>query len=690
MFFFRLKVFFTVFCSIFVVQVPFAQQRKIDSLIVLLKKSKEDTNKVNLLDKLAEANRSNLDQLKKYSDDMMSLSQKLKHLKGEYGACGHYFTYYRNIGNFDKCIDYTNDRLKIAQKLQDTYLEAGAYNGFGVVYGSGLNRYDKAIVYYKKSLNIRLQHGHKRNIETVYNNIANAYNKMQKHLDSALYYIDKAIEISINNPSKISNLSVAYSTKGEIYATLKEWDKATSFLFESYRMKEVLNDYSSHSYVLNYLGGIYEEKGQLDSALICYKKSLDIFEKKKIKSDIAKTYAGLARLSEKRNNTSDALKYYKMTMEARGADEKSNADKMDRLGNEQKDAEVKLAKERAKQADKDKENANLIARLATVGGFILLGFLVWIFMQSRARQKINQKLEKTYQDVEEKSKELQMLNGSLNSTVEELNITIETVDQQKQLVQLANQRMHDSIKYGKKIQEAILPAEAEIMEGFKEFFAIYMPRDTVSGDFYWYHKLNESTQFIAVVDCTGHGVPGAFMSMIGYSLLNQIISETRITDVSEILHHLDMGIIQGLRQTNNHNADGMDVCLCKTEKKNENEFLVTYSGAKRPLFYAENQTIQLARPTRESIGGMTGVQKEFQSQEILLRKGDVLYLTTDGFTDNPNRLRKRFGEERFAKLLQAITSYALIDQKNLLLSAYQTHQETTAQRDDITIVGVRL
>jgi serine phosphatase RsbU (regulator of sigma subunit) len=228
-------------------------------------------------------------------------------------------------------------------------------------------------------------------------------------------------------------------------------------------------------------------------------------------------------------------------------------------------------------------------------------------------------------------------------------------------------------------------------EAFQDYFAMYLPRDTVSGDFYWYYKLNAKTQFIAVVDCTGHGVPGAFMSMIGYSLLNQILSETHIYETAEILRYLDMGIVQGLRQSNTQNVDGMDVCLCRIDTESVDEFSIDFAGAKRPLYYAENQQIQLIRPTRESIGGFSaGAERHFQSQKISLRKGDILYLTTDGFTDNPNKHRKRFGEERFAKLLQAVVAHDMRSQQELLMSAYNAHQEGTAQRDDITVVGVCL
>ncbi|TAE12761.1 MAG: hypothetical protein EAZ95_11980 [Bacteroidetes bacterium] len=469
----------------------------------------------------------------------------------------------------------------------------------------------------------------------------------------------------------------------------EDWKNAIYFLKRSLAIKEEANDYSTHSYVYNYLGSIYEAKNKLDSAKQMYQASLEVYAKTNVKSDVIKTYEGLARVLEKQNQPSEALKYYRLMIDGQNANLKETTEKMH-----------KLEKEHEKQ-EQDRENKARDERLklfswilsgVVVVAIVMLFFLVYIYRQNSIQKKISQELAKTNQEVHEKSQELQTINEELNSTVEELNITIETVDQQKQLIELANQRMHDSIKYGKKIQEAILPTEQEMRQAFQDYFAIYMPRDTVSGDFYWYYKLDDTTQYIAVVDCTGHGVPGAFMSMIGYSLLNQILSETKITAPAEILHYLDIGIMQGLRQSNTQNVDGMDVCFCRIDALPDDQVLVDYAGAKRPLFYSDNQIIQLIRPTRESIGGFSvgGEERSFPSQQIKLDKGEVLYLTTDGFTDNPNKNRKRFGEERFAKLLQAVVGRDMKDQEELLMSAYHAHQEGTTQRDDITIVGVRV
>jgi serine phosphatase RsbU (regulator of sigma subunit) len=682
-----------LFFSCLPAQAQKKNQRIIDSLQTLLKKAKEDTNKVKLLNALANENRSNLAEFKNYADEINTLSVKLKFRNGEVMANSAYFNYYRNLGNFDKCIEYADKNLKIAQELKDPQKEANAYNIFGIIYGSGLNRNDRAIEYFKKALNKRLSAGIKTGLETLYNNIADAYNSLNKNLDSALYYVDKAIELvekdAIKDMAKKRSLATFYSTKGEIYSTLKEWAKSVHFLNLALSLHEQTNDFSTHSYIYNYLGGIYEAKNKPDSAMQMYQESLAMFEKTKIKRDILKTYEGLARVLEKKNQPAEALKYYRLMIEGQNANIQETNEKMRVLENEHD----RIEREREKKIAAE---WNAIYRWGSVVAVVVIlvmsFFLVQIFRSNQTQKRISRELTKTNQEVQEKSQELLAMNEELNSTVEELNITIETVDQQKQLIELANQRMHDSIKYGKKIQEAILPTEQEMQNGFDDYFAIYLPRDVVSGDFYWYFKLDDKTQYLAVVDCTGHGVPGAFMAMIGYSLLNQILSETKITEPAEILHYLDLGVVQGLRQTNAQNVDGMDVCLCKVVTLPNNQYLVDYAGAKRPLFYSDMQVIQLIRPTRESIGGfnMNAEDRAFQSQQITLNKGEVLYLTTDGFTDNPNKNRKRFGEERFAKLLQAVVSNDMKDQQELLMSAYHAHQEGASQRDDITIVGVRL
>ncbi len=290
-------------------------------------------------------------------------------------------------------------------------------------------------------------------------------------------------------------------------------------------------------------------------------------------------------------------------------------------------------------------------------------------------------------EIMQKSEELQLINHQLDAQ---------------------NKHITGSITYARNIQNAIMPSKVE-MNHFFETFLIYKPKDIVSGDFAWFSKIEKSENhkaycFVAIVDCTGHGVPGAFMSMIGSRLLNEIVNEKRILDPAEVLELLNLGVQTALRQKDTDNNDGMDVCLCRLENvetpenldKNKGEdrkILVTFSGAKRPLFYFKEQDeIETIRGDRKSIGGVRSKRSSinFTNTELLLKKGDLLYLTTDGMIDQNGIDRKRFGSSRFIEVLAQMRHSDLEQQGKALEEALRQYQDKEEQRDDITVMGIRL
>ena len=305
-----------------------------------------------------------------------------------------------------------------------------------------------------------------------------------------------------------------------------------------------------------------------------------------------------------------------------------------------------------------------------------------------------------------------------------------------------NKFIKSSINYAKTIQQAILPIQQIIDENLNNFI-IYRPKDVVSGDFYWFTKIknekNEKSEklrvkseefkkskklntdgvlnsslltlnsslltlhFIAAVDCTGHGVPGAFMSMIANTLLNEIVNKEQIYSPKDILSKLNSEIRKSLKQDITANRDGMDLCLCRIEKKHHmssnpthshlTHYKITFAGAKRSLFYYKSQEKELKRirGSRKSIGGhIQNKKSKFINQEIISQKNDIIYLTTDGFVDQNNKERKRFGTKHFENILNQIATKPLHEQKQILETELNNWQGNEKQRDDITVVGIKL
>jgi serine phosphatase RsbU (regulator of sigma subunit) len=279
-----------------------------------------------------------------------------------------------------------------------------------------------------------------------------------------------------------------------------------------------------------------------------------------------------------------------------------------------------------------------------------------------------------------------------------LRIANKQIRSQRDILDLQNKNITASIRYGMTIQQAMLPDE-HVLDNLFDTFIIYMPKDIVSGDFYWFSgfgekKAEKSNQFIAVVDCTGHGVPGAFMSMIGNRLLNDIVNERQVDDPKEILELLNREVRIALRQEQTDNNDGMDILLCRFEKKKNNAFSITFSGAKRTLYVVrkENNELISLKGDRKSIGGIGEKTEslEFSNQELTLFKGDRLYMLTDGMIDQNGPARKRFGSKKFEELITSMEDSNMDQEREIFIKNLSDFMKDEVQRDDITLLGIKV
>ena len=291
---------------------------------------------------------------------------------------------------------------------------------------------------------------------------------------------------------------------------------------------------------------------------------------------------------------------------------------------------------------------------------------------------------------------LSEINKLMSEKNEELTSQKQEIELKNKLLDKKNDSVKSSLKYASTIQKTMLPSQAEISTFFKNFI-VYKPKDIVSGDFYWFAHIPAKDNFteklfIAVVDCTGHGVPGAFMSMIGNRMLNNIINENKMLQPSEILEELNKRIIKSLKQGHSENKDGMDVALCRIEKLENNKVKVTYSGAKSPLFYIKKNPLKIVRlkACPKSIGGDITLDGKFKQYEIMFEKNDMIYLITDGFIDQNNPERRRFGTVKFMKLLKIIYQRPIVEQEKVLNREFDDFREGSPLRDDVTILGLKL
>jgi serine phosphatase RsbU (regulator of sigma subunit) len=272
----------------------------------------------------------------------------------------------------------------------------------------------------------------------------------------------------------------------------------------------------------------------------------------------------------------------------------------------------------------------------------------------------------------------------------ELDARTSIVMKQKGEIELQNLEITDSINYAKRIQTSILPDINKLKETFKEAFILFHPRDIVSGDFYWFDKLDNDIFVLVCADSTGHGVPGAFMSMIGSTLLQDIVTRQRISKPSEILTLLDKQIFATLNQNDELGVsnDGMDIVVCEFNTKTN---YVRFASAMRPVIIVMDGEPYYIKGNRSSVGGESVIEKYYDDQEYYLNKGDIIYMFSDGLPDQfGGQDGKKMKIARLKKLVETIVNLPMDDQKDLILDFYNKWKGNLEQVDDILILGVRV
>lgn len=283
-------------------------------------------------------------------------------------------------------------------------------------------------------------------------------------------------------------------------------------------------------------------------------------------------------------------------------------------------------------------------------------------------------------------KEQQVLIVAKNNELEKQG---QILQQQHDKIALQNKEITDSIQYAKRIQTATLPKDKIDRSAIAEHFILFKPRDIVSGDFYWYHDF-EDILVIAAVDCTGHGVPGAFMSMIGITFLNEIVIEKKILDAGAILDKMRLSVINALGQNTDAKgtSDGMDMALCILDKKNKQ---IQFSGAFNPMICIRNNQIVEYKGDRMPVGIHGKMKEHFTTQTIPVQNNDVIYLFSDGYVDQFGGTKgRKFLTKNFRNLLLEINHIPMNEQKEILDETLKDWQGTIPQIDDVLVIGLRI
>ena len=278
---------------------------------------------------------------------------------------------------------------------------------------------------------------------------------------------------------------------------------------------------------------------------------------------------------------------------------------------------------------------------------------------------------------------------SIGSDITKRKKAEQELEEKHKNLQQQNEDIIDSIQYARKIQEAMLPSVNKVTEHLNDGFVLYLPKDVVSGDFYWYTKIG-SKIFVAAADCTGHGVPGALMSVMRNSVFKDVVEKRGIEDPSEILTAVDLAINNLLQKEDDYDimSDGMDVSLAVIDIESHQ---LTYSGAMRPLWIVRDGELIDLKGNRFPIGYFYGVEKRFENQELQLKEGDYLYLFSDGYADQfGGDKNKKFNSKKLKELLVSINSMNGEEQKGFLEYALKNWRQDIDQTDDVCLIGLKI
>ena len=598
----------------------------------------------------------------------LSLSEKLNDLRSKGTVLGNMGLVYRKQSLFDKALDYQLQSLAIKEQMKDKKGMALTYGNIGTIYWEQASRdtsyYGKALEYYLKNLKLAEEIGDQKGIASACNNVAIIYG--HRRMDrQALEFYKRSLKIKEVLKDR-KGIAQSDNNIGLVYYNLKEFGKALEYYLAALKLFEDLRDKSGVATTCVNIGNAYKMQKDMARAELYLRRAITLAAEIGIRDILLEAYKNITMLYSEQKDFKNAFTYSQLYQHLKDTifNENSTArftDMQAKFETEKKEQQIALQKTQIALQDSEIGKKDILIWAAAGALLLVAGFMLLVYN----RWKITQRQKKIIED----QKKL--------------------VDEKNKIVEEKNKDITDSIDYAKKIQQAILPEENEFEKFFRDSFVLFQPKDIVSGDFYWIAEKGEYVFFTAA-DCTGHGVPGGFMSMLGNSLLNEVISEKNVTEPADVLDLLRVKIIQALKQKGetSESKDGMDMCLCRLNRKN-NELV--YAAANNPLWLVRNNQLKEFSADKQPVGISVGAAAQFNQQRIELRENDLLYIFTDGYAD-------QFGGEKGKKLkysqlkekLLSVSALPMQEQKNRMNDHFERWKGGLEQVDDVLVIGVRI
>ncbi len=566
-------------------------------------------------------------------------------------------------GDRNKALESYFRSYEIRESAGDMYGASSSCIGIGNVY-SDLGRYQDAINWYQKTLDIQKEFGNKRFIYSALHNMGAAYEGL-KDVNKAEEHYLSSLEIKKELRDTLA-MCYSYSTLGKLASSLGQYAKAEKFLLLCKEYREKLGDIYGLGSINSVLGDLYMRQDNYARALTHFYASLEIAKETGAGQLISSNYLNIHTCWSDLKQFDSATKYAELYIQIH--DSLTNVERAKDLSELQtrfetvkKEKENQLLKQEQVVKDSEIRSGQLMLGGTIILAVLILGFGIYAYNAFRQKRKANILLE----------------------------LQKEEINSQKHIIEEKNKDITDSINYAQRIQCALLTSESYFEKNIKEFFILYKPKDIVSGDFYWSLKQGDDL-FIAVADCTGHGVPGAFMSMIGINLLNEIIVQRKVSNPALVLDIMREEIIHRLNPDENSEKrmDGMDMVLAKVNAK---KLTIDYAGANNSFYKMRDGILESHDPDKMPVGMHTGFHDSFTKRTLEIREGDMLYFLTDGYPDQFGGPKgKKFKYRQLEEKVLSVHKHSMEEQRNTLDETFEAWRGKLEQVDDVTIIGIRI
>ncbi len=592
-------------------------------------------------------------------DSSKMIFEKENNSKGlgySYNTTGEIYTI---MGNYRDALKALFESLKYFTSIEDNVGMARVNNNIGLIHYYQKN-YDESLKYFRQAL--KTADETRTGDASLY--IGRVYVDMNNFTE-AKKYLYKAQEIGMKNEDNYI-VSDYYYLMGRIDAFYGETDLALSELLKSLDMKNEIEDSQGIALVCVQAGNLFILKKEPMMALKYFMLAKNIATDIGVREELKDACRGLSNTYSYMGKYDSA--YFYLDQHNKIYQELINEEASKKLA----ELEATLtAQKREAQIESERKieaftrNVMIWSGIAII--LVLLGVAYLMYTRYKMKKKAN----------------------------DELSMKNEEITKQKEIIETKNRDIMDSIRYAKRIQEAILPANEIIASNINDYFIFYKPKDIVSGDFYWAYQLKEGKLLIAAVDCTGHGVPGAFVSIVGFNGLNQAVKEFHKTHPAEVLDQLNLLVDETFlsRGTSSNIKDGMDINLCLFEQMPDGSADLEFAAANNPLWLLrknEEPAFTEIKADMQPIGAYQD-RKPFTNHALHLLPGDCVYIFSDGYADQfGGEKGKKFKYGKFRELLMKIKDQPMAEQKVELQQEMEKWMTGFEQVDDMCVIGIKV